>query len=583
MRANATLGRWLASGEARSHPGRTATAVVAIAIGVALGFAVHLVNRSALVEFSSAVRATTGDADVELRGIGLAVRQGFDDDAFDALVALPDVAAASPVVEVDATVAIGTRRLREPLRVLGVDPMRAAAVNPGFVGRVAPELARRGISIDALDDRALFVSPAALAWLGVAIGDTVDLGGAPFIVAGTIAGAAPSQRIGVVDIASAQTRLHFGARLSRIDVRLAPGATLQSIAGKVGADPALADVAAVAPQTDEARVSNVSRAYRVNMNVLAMVALFTGAFLVYSVQTLAVARRRAMFALLRVVGLTRRGLLAQVLGEGAVLGTTGALVGIAAGAALASAVLQWRGGDLGGGYFAGTAPALVWSWPAAFIYAALGVGAAALGSVVPALDAARAHPARALKGGDEQAFARSRHPGPALALGAIAGALALAPPIAGIPIAGYASVALMLVAGIAAMPWVAHTVARGAASRFARGRSPVFVLAATRVANAPGQIGVVLSGVLASFALMVAMAIMVASFRSSVESWLSIVLPADVYVRQATSGEATFIPPDLAAAHRGGPGHRARGIRALRADLARSRARERHADRTRAR
>ncbi len=548
MHASATLVRWIAAGETRAHPGRTATAIAAIAIGVALGFAVHLVNRSALAEFAQAVHATTGEADVELRGIGLAVRQGFDDAAFDAVLSLPQVAYASPIVELDASVAAGARRLREPLRVLGLDPLRAAPINPGFIGRIAPELAAKGIAIDPFDERAIFLSPAALAWSGASAGDTIELtsGGdaAAFIVAGTIPGAAANQRIAVVDIASAQTRLRREGRLSRIDVRLAPGATIAQLAAAIADVASLADVAVVAPDTDEARVSNVSRAYRVNLNVLAMVALFTGAFLVYSVQTLAVVRRRGMFALLRVVGLTRRGLVMQVLAEGLALGTIGALAGIAAGVALAAALLQWSGGDLGGGYFSGSSPPLVWSWSAAFVYAALGIVAATLGSLVPALEAARAHPARALKSGsEEQAFTTVMRPWIALAIGAIGIALTFAPPIAGMPIAGYAAVALMLIAGIASMPWIAHRVASSAAARFSRSDKTVLALASARIANAPGQIGVVLSGVLASFALMVAMAIMVASFRSSVDAWLSVVLPADLYVRPAVSTDATFIAP----------------------------------------
>lgn len=550
MAASATLFRWTAGGETRAHPGRTATAIVAIAIGVALGFAVHLVNRSALAEFARAVHATSGEADVELRGVGLAVRQGFTDASLDALLALPEVADASPVVEFDATLAAHGGRPRETLRIVGLDPLRAIAVNPGFVGHVAPELDKRGISIEPLDERAIFLSNAALASLGVSPGDTIELAAGErdvaFIVAGTIGGAAPGQRIGVVDIASAQTRFGREGRLSRIDVRLAPGATIETLAAAIARDPALADVAAISPSADEARASNVSRAYRVNLNVLAMVALFTGAFLVYSVQTLAVARRRTMFALLRVIGLARRALVAQVLVEGVLLGTLGAALGIAAGTALAASLLQWKGGDLGGGYFAGTSPSLVWSWQAAIVYAVLGVTAAALGSVVPALDAARAHPARALKSGsDEQAFARVTPPSLALAIGALGVALAFAPPIAGIPIAGYAAVALMLIAGIASMPWVAHACARAFARRFVNGRSVTLALASARVANAPGQIGVVLSGVLASFALMVAMAIMVASFRSSVDAWLSIVLPADLYVRPSEGADAAPLAPDL--------------------------------------
>ena len=66
----------------------------------------------------------------------------------------------------------------------------------------------------------------------------------------------------------------------------------------------------------EARVANMSRAYRVNLNMLAMVALFTGTFLVFSTQALSVVRRRHQFALLRVLGLTRR----QLLGTGFIRG-----------------------------------------------------------------------------------------------------------------------------------------------------------------------------------------------------------------------------------------------------------------------
>ena len=52
----------------------------------------------------------------------------------------------------------------------------------------------------------------------------------------------------------------------------------------------------------EQRVSQLSRAYRVNLTVLALVALFTGAFLVFSVLALSVAQRASAFALLAVLG-----------------------------------------------------------------------------------------------------------------------------------------------------------------------------------------------------------------------------------------------------------------------------------------
>jgi putative ABC transport system permease protein len=58
----------------------------------------------------------------------------------------------------------------------------------------------------------------------------------------------------------------------------------------------------------------LSRAYRTNLNVLALVALFAGALLVFSTQVLAVLRRRSELALLRVLGVTRGRLLWMLAG-----------------------------------------------------------------------------------------------------------------------------------------------------------------------------------------------------------------------------------------------------------------------------
>ena len=55
--------------ELRHHAWRNAAAVVAVMLGVALAFSVHLINASALGEFSSAVRSVNGQPDLELRSV----------------------------------------------------------------------------------------------------------------------------------------------------------------------------------------------------------------------------------------------------------------------------------------------------------------------------------------------------------------------------------------------------------------------------------------------------------------------------------------------------------------------------------
>ncbi len=92
------------------------------------------------------------------------------------------------------------------------------------------------------------------------------------------------------------------------------------------------DVRVAAADEAEQRVSNLSRAYRVNLSVLALVALLVGAFLVYSVLALSVAQRTPTFALLGVLGLTARERRAWVLAEAACIGAFGSVLGLAAGA-----------------------------------------------------------------------------------------------------------------------------------------------------------------------------------------------------------------------------------------------------------
>ena len=171
--------------------------------------------------------------------------------------------------------------------------------------------------------------------------------------------------------------------LTRIDLRLEPGVRVESLEGRwpSGLTPVAANEA-------EQRVSHLSRAYRVNLTVLALVALFVGAFLVYSVVSLSVAQRTPALALLGVLGLTASERRALVLAECGLLGVGGSALGLALGSAMAAGALRWLAGDLGGGYFPGIAPPLrVDGWGLAG-FGLLGVASALVGVGVLGLAAA---------------------------------------------------------------------------------------------------------------------------------------------------------------------------------------------------
>jgi putative ABC transport system permease protein len=526
------LTRWLLAGEWRMHPVRAAVAMGAIALGVALGFAIHLINAAAFNEFTAAVKSISGLSDLQVRG----PQATLDEALFPRLAEYPGVSLASPVLELDATLP----GRQGSLKILGVDAFRAGAIAPDLLGVPAQD---RGY--DTLMDDAIFLSPAAMEWLKVGAGDKLTLragaGNVTLRVAGGLVRARPGQRIAVMDIAAAQWRFNRLGRLSRIELKLQAGVDREAFRAQLRQ--VFGDALLVTETEDqEARSNNMSRAYRVNLNVLALVALFTGAFLVFSTQALSVIRRRQQFALLRVMGCTRSQLMAQVLTEGALLGVAGSLLGLLLGYAMAAAALRAFGGDLGGGYFPGVQPSVQFQPLAALVFFLAGSGISVLGSASPAWEAARARPAPALKAGSEDiALARLAQPWPAL-LCLVAGALLTClPPVGGLPIFGYIAVALLLVGGIALMPRCAAWLF-GATSRL--GRGVVGTLALARLANAPNQASIALGGVLSSFALMVAMAIMVSSFRVSVDDWLRHLLPADLYLRSGSAGDAGALGPD---------------------------------------
>ena len=276
------------------------------------------------------------------------------------------------------------------------------------------------------------------------------------------------------------------------------------------------------------------------MAVLALVALLTGALLVFSTQVLAVARRRAQFALLRTLGLTRRGLVLLVIGEGAAIGAIGAAVGLPLGYVLARFSLEYFGGDLGAGFFRGVPPEPHIGLAAGLAYAALGIAAAMAGGAIPALDAARAPPAGALRSGSSGgSYFRLRTAIPGAALMAFGGVATLAPPIAGLPLFGYAAIAALLFGTLLLLPRIVGWLLRFA-PRLTR-VAPALALEELR--DTPEQATVSLAAIVASVALMVSMAIMVASFRQSLDDWLTRALPADVYVRSASAGDGVAFTP----------------------------------------
>ncbi|MEG2050542.1 MAG: ABC transporter permease, partial [Comamonas sp.] len=277
--------------EYRRQPWRSLTALLAIALGVALGFAVHVINQSALDEFSRAVRSVGGQPDLEFRGMRASLPQAI----YPLIAQRPEVQHAAPWIE--GTVQVDTpppepttvqTKPPEPLalRLLGSDSLQSAPLAPAL----QPRLFAGEDRLQLFAPDAVFLNPAALQALGLdetsapgaRLPVRVHTHAATLRVAGTVA--ASGAPLAVMDIGAAQDLLGLDGQIQRVDVLLRAGTDRAAFTAALRDLPGWpAQVLVQQPGGEQQRAAEMSRAYRVNLTVLALVALFTGAFLVFSV------------------------------------------------------------------------------------------------------------------------------------------------------------------------------------------------------------------------------------------------------------------------------------------------------------
>lgn len=520
--------RWLFIGQLRAFPFRYIFAALSIAIGIALGFSVHLINASASDAFGDAVRNLSGSSDAQVAG---ATNLGFDEQLYPRIYRLAEVADVSPVIEMSAIFG-GTG---EHVKLIGIDPFRAAAITPTLLGRQdnsGEQSAGRTGGQTAFPINAVHLSDAAFTLSKAKAGELLKIraNGATheFQVAGDLPGIEAGQAVAVIDIAAAQWRFDRLGVLDRLDIKRAENSTQSSLARAL--EKILPRDARLSGAENEIKKrTSLSRAYRVNLEMLALVALVTGGFLVYSAQSLSAQTRQQQFALLRILGLQKNSLQRQLLLEGLALGLMGSVLGIILGYMSAYLILTIVGSDLGGGYFSGTPGPIDVTITAVFVFLGLGILTAMSGSFSPGRRAARLHPAQAIKA-STGSLQNTEHPAwlPGILLLLLAGFLVWLPAIDGLPIFGYLAVAAVLAGAIWLTPWLARTLLTPLTGIVRR--SVAFDLALHHILRSPAQAAAALGGIVASVGLMIAMVIMVSSFRTSVDNWLESILSADLYV-----------------------------------------------------
>jgi putative ABC transport system permease protein len=395
----------------------------------------------------------------------------------------------------------------------------------------------------------------------------------------------------VMDIAAAQELLGRPGRLDRIDLRLEPAPGTAGTAGAPGAPgpegtPGPTGPTGPADQAATARISALlppgaqllpaplhgrdmfamTRAFRVNLTALSLLALLCGAFLIYNTMTFSVIQRRPLLGTLRALGVTRGQVMALVMGEAAAVAAVGTGAGLLAGVLLGRGLLRLVAQTINDLYFAVSVRALDLS-PGSFLAgAAIGAGATLAATLAPALEATLTPPRAVLSRSLLEARLRRALPR-ATALGGVlllVGAVLLALPA---PPSGRATgggLALGFVGLGAAIVGFALLAPAATAGLMRLLRPPLGMLLGVRGRMAAGGVtaslsrtAVAIAALMVAVSVTVGIGVMIDSFRHTVVAWLERSLQADFYV-SAPAGYGGFggapIAPELAARAAAVPG-----------------------------
>jgi len=529
---------------------RTALTILGIAVGVAVVVAIQLANQSALRAFRESVDAIAGRANYQIVGEA----GPLDERVLLGLRPLWNEGVRfAPVIDVEGML----EPSQQPVRILAVDLLSDLHFRDYRYARIDT-----GSKHESLGDYfALFQSdsvilPAPFArehGLGVGLGRgsrlNVSVLGrrASLVVRGILEAEGPATafngNILVCDIATAQR--HFGllGKLSRIDL-LVPEEREQRVLSRIVLPPG---ARIERPSRRNERVEKMLRAFRVNLFALAGVALLVGMFLVYNTVLISILRRRRDVGVLKTVGTAPRQIFGAFLAEGLVFGLAGSVLGIALGYGLASAILRVVGRTINTLYVTSQPEAIMLTPGTIATGVAVGTILSLLSALQPALEASRVRPTAMIRPGLQQRVGHPRRLA-ALAAGCFIAAAFISrlPPVSGIAVAGYVAV-LCVVAGFSLLaPAIVRTTSRLASPLLDRTFGIVGRLAAASLPASLRRTSVASAALSLATGMMVAVALMVGSFRETVRIWVDQTVSSDLWLRPAkglANAQVALFPP----------------------------------------
>jgi putative ABC transport system permease protein len=506
------------------HTGQLGLAVAGIALGVAVVVGVDLANDSARRAFETSARLVSGRSTHQLVGLDGTLPESL----FPTLRARFGIHRAAPVIESRVQLPDLPER---PFTLLGLDPLSELPFRESVAvgGHGSVDLAR------LMTVPATVVLPRLLAGrLRVRPGERIRLvaAGSEHVVevAGIVDFDAASQAIAetlvFADIATAQELLALAGVISRIDLILAAGQATRL------AEARLPGAMLVETAEQNSALAEMTRAFRVNLTALSLLALVVGMFLIYATLSFLVVQRRPLIGIERALGVAPRQLFTVTIAEALLLGAAGTAAGLLLGKWLGSGLVTLVLRTIEDFYFTrevAAVPADPWIYAKG---AVMGLGATVLAALAPALEAARTPPRAAMSRAELEARTRRRIPW--LALGGLVAA-AIAAGLLAIDTRGLVIAFAGLFGVIAAAALLTPALTMLLMRAFERpaawfGKLPGLLAARGAVASL-SRTGVAVVALSVAVATVIGIGVMIGSFRASVETWLDQTLRADFHLR----------------------------------------------------
>ncbi len=376
------------------HPLRTLLTMLGIMLGVALGVGVGLLNDSTLASFNDMVQGLAGKSDLTVTAPG---RAGLPEEVLDDVLDTEGVKAAAPSIRVTGFLA---GKPSETLMLLGIDALGDGDFRSLKVGGDVDF-----DPISFLNTPESVIIPRSLALRnGLAEGDTLTVTtrgrNVDLVVRAIVKEEGAAKVYGgnavILDVYNAQEMFGLVGSFHQIDIILAEGVARETAAARIR-DKAGEGVIVEQPGRNR-QAEKMIEGLRKTTDMLGMLSLFVGMFLIYNTFSTAVAQRRREIGIMRAMGASRNHVTTLFLSEAFVLGLVGSILGALAGVGLARLLLEQYAATLSNFYFQAHPEAVQLTWPLLIRSVSLGTIAAVVSAVAPARKAASISPLEALSG-----------------------------------------------------------------------------------------------------------------------------------------------------------------------------------------